>query len=369
MIGIIGTPRHDGKSSFGNLMKYCEKDGRAEYIGMQNIHFGESAAEEMESLAFQNSRCKDPLMHIILSWREMELPSTEQVDEAVKITLEELNLQNCQAVWFVHADTENRHVHIAVNRIDPETYKAIQPAGNWTHKAIQRAARKIEIAQGWEPEQHGSYFVTPEGTVVEKTGREAENSKLSKPALDMEAHTAAKSAERICQEAAVPIIRSAKSWSELHEKLAEQGIAFERKGSGAILSVMDVAVKASKAGRDISLSKLESRLGPFQPRNAGIILNGRAFEPIERVSERKVRTDWERYTAAREQYLKEKKEKERSCVHSCRTAEKRTRGASTASGRRAQTALRCFMERPGRFAQPPTQRHGRIPESGETGHA
>jgi hypothetical protein len=35
---------------------------------------------------------------IILSWREMELPSNGQIDEAVKITLKELDLQDCQAV-------------------------------------------------------------------------------------------------------------------------------------------------------------------------------------------------------------------------------------------------------------------------------
>ncbi|GHV35949.1 hypothetical protein FACS1894187_09720 [Synergistales bacterium] len=131
MIGIIGDPRRDGQSSFKSLISYCAKnergDSRAEYVGTQNIYFCESAAEEMESLAFMNPRCKDPLMHIILSWREMELPVNAQVDKAVKITLKELDLQDCQAVWIVHSDTENRHVHITANRIDPETHKAIQP--------------------------------------------------------------------------------------------------------------------------------------------------------------------------------------------------------------------------------------------------
>jgi hypothetical protein len=111
-------------------------------------------------------------MHIILSWREMELPTNEQIDEAVKITLRELDLQDCQAVWIVHADTENRHVHIAANRIDPETHRAIRPAGGWTHKAIQRAARKIELARGWNLETHGTYAVTENGEIIERTRSE-----------------------------------------------------------------------------------------------------------------------------------------------------------------------------------------------------
>jgi hypothetical protein len=309
MIGIIGDARRDRKSSFADLLTYCEKDGRAEYTGTQNIQFNEAAAEEMESLAFKNPRCKNPLMHIILSWREMELPTNDQVDEAVKIALKELDLQDCQAVWIVHSDTENRHVHIAVNRIDPETYKAIQPAGRWTHRAIQRAARKIELAQSWTIEQNGSYRVTEDGELVEKSAaNDTAAPKLSKNALDLEAHTAAKSAERICQETAAPIIREVRSWEELHKKLAGQGMTFEKKGSGAVLMVGDTAVKASKAGRDISMSKLEARLGEYRPRPADVSPEKRPVEPIERIGERKVKSEWDRYTTEREWYFREKKE-------------------------------------------------------------
>jgi hypothetical protein len=73
VIGIIGTARKDGKTSFGTLIKYCAKDNRAAYVGMQNIHFPESAGEEMASLAFENPRCKDPLMHVIQSGATLKL--------------------------------------------------------------------------------------------------------------------------------------------------------------------------------------------------------------------------------------------------------------------------------------------------------
>jgi hypothetical protein len=46
----------------------------------------------MESLALQNKRCADPVMHLLLSWRENENPTREQVREAVNITLDEMNL-------------------------------------------------------------------------------------------------------------------------------------------------------------------------------------------------------------------------------------------------------------------------------------
>jgi hypothetical protein len=232
------------------------------------------------------------------------------VDEAVKIALDELDLGGCQAIWVVHNDTENCHVHITANRIDPETHRAIQPAERWTHRAIQRAARKIEISQGWEIESNGTYIVTADGELARKKAMsqpDSRNPKLSKTALDIEAHTAAKSAERIAQDTAAPIIRNAQSWPELHQRLASHGIAFERKGSGAVLFIGNTAVKASRAGRDLSMSKLESRLGEYRQRSCEVhVADLPPPEPVNRVNERNVKNEWNRYTEARERYYREK---------------------------------------------------------------
>ena len=100
MIGKIPPKRKDGRSSFKELIDYIRgKDGeRAIYVGFQGISSPESASMEMETVAFTNVRCKDPVFHFILSWRELEYPTNEQVDEAVKIALTELDLQNCQTL-------------------------------------------------------------------------------------------------------------------------------------------------------------------------------------------------------------------------------------------------------------------------------
>jgi hypothetical protein len=266
------------------------------------------AIQEMESLALENTRSADPVFNCILSWRENEIPSHEQADEAVKIVLNELGLEGCQVHYALHRNTENLHLHICVNRIDPETYKARDPAHGWTKKALERSARKIELAQGWEVERSGRYVVTPDGEILEKASdRGGDEVKLSQTARDIEAHTAAKSAERIAQETAAPIIRESKSWDEVHKRLADRGIAFERKGSGAILRIGDTAIKASQAGRDISLSKLEKRLGAYRDRDCSVSL--RSPEPIERVEAvPKVKGAWARYQEEKANYFKAKKE-------------------------------------------------------------
>ena len=246
MIGKVPRKRKDGKSTFRELVAYCTKEKKTVHVGGQNLFSLEGAALEMEGLALENTRCKDPVFHFILSWKEMELPTAEQADEAARIALREFNLQGCQAIWGLQSDTENRHLHVAVNRIDPETHRAIQPADNWTYKSLNRACKKIELAQGWEAD-NGIYVVTADGKLVEKERETTEQPKISSSARDMEVHTAAKSAERIGQETAAPIIRAAQNWEELHRKLAEQGMKYERKGSGAVIFVGATPIKASQA--------------------------------------------------------------------------------------------------------------------------
>jgi hypothetical protein len=309
-----------------------DKD-KVEYVNTLNIFEPSMAIQEMEALALENTRSADPVFNCILSWRENEVPSHEQVGGAVHIVLSELGLEGCQVHYALHRNTENLHMHICVNRIDPETYKARDPAHGWTKKALEKAARKIELAQGWEVEQTGRFAVTPDGEIIEKD-RTDKAVNLSQAARDIEAHTAAKSAERVAQETAAPIIRAAKSWEDLHEKLAEQGIAFERKGSGAILRVSETVIKASCAGRDVSLSRLEKRLGEYRQSDAAVA--ARSLEPIESVKGTpKVKGAWGRYQESRAGHFKAKKD----AFSEMRKRQKEERRSLYENQRRERSAL------------------------------
>lgn len=59
-----------------------------------------------------------PVDHWVLSWQQGECPSAEQSKEATEIFLKRLGLEGHQAVWAVHANTQNTHLHIAVNRVN-----------------------------------------------------------------------------------------------------------------------------------------------------------------------------------------------------------------------------------------------------------
>ncbi len=230
-----------------------------------------SSMAEMIALATDAVRSNDPVNHYVLSWREGEKPTATQVDEAVNIFLNELNLTGHQIFYALHADTDNYHLHLAVNRVHPDTGKPVEINKGFDIEAVHKAVARIEHAQGWQREKHGRYQFLENGELGRehlKSGKSQDQEEPRKPTQrrrDMEIRTGEKSIERIAIEEAAPIIKQAKTWQELHSGLSEKGMRYERTGSGAMIYVGDIAVKASNVDRNASLPKLQKRLGIYEP--------------------------------------------------------------------------------------------------------
>lgn len=222
---------------------------------------------EMLALADSNPRSSDPISHYVFSWQEGEQPSGTQIEELVDIFLEEENLDGHQAIYGLHDDTENLHLHIAVNRIHPLTEKAIEAGKGWDIEAGHKVAAKIAIKQGWRTEGNDLYAVLENGDICRRTKEKSK--KIAQEKIRIESKTGEKSAERIAIEQAAPILLKSKSWRELHLNLEKEGFRFERKGSGAIIFVGKILpIKASSIHRSASLGNLEKKLGPFEDRNS-----------------------------------------------------------------------------------------------------
>lgn len=234
------------------------------YAGARGFFSSRHATQqnEMIALAMDAPRSKNPINHYILSWREGEYPTPEQVEKAVDVFLAELELSEHQAIYALHQDTDNQHLHIAVNRVHPDTLRVIKPNKGFDIEAGHRAIAKIESLQGWQREQNARYQV--EGGEASRRAAPGSEKQPSQPRRDMEVRTGEKSAERVGIEQAGPIIRAATSWADLHAQLGAQGMRYERKGSGAVLWIGEVAVKASSADRSASLAALQKRLGEYQ---------------------------------------------------------------------------------------------------------
>ena len=294
----------------GSLLDYiraphrADSDEKCAYYGARGFVTDSPGGHraEMVALAQDAARSSDPINHYILSWREGEVPTAEQVEEAVTLFLDELGLADHQAVYGLHSDTDNFHLHIAVNRVHPETLRVVKIHGGFDLEAVHRALARIEHTQGWLPERRARYEVNERGEVVRSPREQTEPRRPTQEKCDREAHTGYRSAERIAIEEAGPIIASARSWEELHVALAERGMRYERTGSGAKVFVGNAAVKASRVARDASLGKLERRLGPYRTAPEGL-----AVKLVEARPMRPELPGWDQYSEQRAKHYAEKR--------------------------------------------------------------
>jgi hypothetical protein len=240
---------------------------KVEHRGTLNLLNVDHAAQvqEMIDLAEIARRDAKPVQHWILSWREDEQPTAAQADEAVRMFLSEMGLSDHQAIYALHSDTDNWHLHLAVNRVHPETEKVVTVNKGYDLKVAHRAIARIELRHGWQSEGRALYAPGQDGelTLVRSAGPTTR--RPSARALSFEERVGACSAERIAAEDVAPVIGRARTWGEVHEGLARIGVRFERKGSGALLWIGDQPVKASAAGRACSMAALQKRLGAFEP--------------------------------------------------------------------------------------------------------
>jgi len=260
---------------------------------------------EMIALAQESVHSKMPVSHWVFSWKENEQPTRVQVDELVDVFLERMGLVGHQTVYGLHYNTENYHVHVAVNRMHPHTLKVVQPHKGFDKEEAHKIVALVEHKQGWACEENSRYTVLENGELARNL--RPKRVQPRQEAVGVEHATGEKSAQRIAQERGHGIIKNATSWSELHQKLAEKGLHFEKKGSGAIVFVGDIAVKASSIDRDFGMSKLCKRLGEFVPAEAPPPLEKMQPEPVSEVN----LEEWQAYQAVCSVPASEQKEAEK----------------------------------------------------------
>lgn len=263
MLAPVPAKRSDGGSSFSTLGKYLTSEvdaetgevrARGEVMISSALLSAETAATEMKAVAAENSRCKDAVLHIVLSWKEGEHPTGEQWQGAVKHAMDSLkdrdgvSMGDHQYLAVAHRDTENFHVHIMANRVHPETYRANSP--EWLHKTLDKACREIEAAQGWQ-HSNGLYKWDEEkGKAVAMTREEREQ--LKEEAQDrglergtagtgkaskMEAYGNAESLETYCKGQPAKDLnqlmqRDGVTWQDVHSTLMKHGLEISKGEKG-----------------------------------------------------------------------------------------------------------------------------------------
>ena len=242
-----------GKSDFAGLVNYVtdaqSKDHRLGQVQITNCDAVSVQDAITEVLATQhtNTRAKgDKTYHLIVSFRAGEQPSADTLRAIEERICAGLGYGEHQRVSAVHNDTDNLHIHIAINKIHPTRNTMHEPY--YSHRALAELCTALERDYGLERDNH------------EPRQRGAEGR-----AADMEQHAGVESLVGWIKRECLDEIKGAQSWQELHQVMRDNGLELRERANGLVIEAGDgTMVKASTLARDLSKPKLEARLGPFE---------------------------------------------------------------------------------------------------------
>ena len=319
MIGKVGKSRTaaktGSKSQFGDVVNYIirEADGKGRevpdtemgVINMPgNLDEPDAIIAQMDGIADKAHRKAkfkgDPVYHLVLSWRSEDSPKPEQIQDCVRHTLKALGMNECQAVWAIHRDTDDDHVHVAVNRVHPEKGVVMGPPRR-DYLIIDKAMRELEITHGFS--RDNGPFITLDGKGGPQIVRMSRKERLEKGLLKSgDEHgpaitQAAKAAERSqgapsfqewAQSTPARALRNVLSspratWQDVHTVLAVHGMVIQPRGSGMVVSTTlesgrVLACPVSKLDRGFTKMKLEQHLGAFTPTPSLLLSSTTTYE-------------------------------------------------------------------------------------------
>jgi hypothetical protein len=248
------------KSSVVKLVNYLsdsqDKQERVENVRVTNCgrldgdnvdrQTAEDAALDMAVAQARNTKAtSDKTYHLLISFRAGDEPDAKALKEIEAAFCDALGFSEHQRVSAVHRDTDNLHIHVAINKIHPTRLTIHNPYNdNWTRDQL---AADLEKKYGLQPDNH-IHKQTQSQTRV----------------ADMEAHSGEQSLVSWIKQECLTDLKAAQSWDDLKQVLSENGLELRQRGNGFVFQSTDgTIVKASTVDRALSKPGLEKRLGPF----------------------------------------------------------------------------------------------------------
>lgn len=240
----IAAADHPGEKC---LMRWCAAclAGDDYALGIQ---------EAVDTQAMNKRTTKEKTYHLIVSFRpEDEARLTPEMFMAIEEEFAKtLGFSEHQRHCGVHKNTNNLHMHMAYNMIHPERLTRHEPYRDFIKR--DSVCRDLEQRFG---------LAIDNGRGVEK-----EALQLNDIATTVEAHTGQQSFERYAKERRERLLEAlaqAADWEQVHAAFAGCGMEIKPHGNGLVIKDCngDLAIKASRLDRSLSLSKLTKRFGTY----------------------------------------------------------------------------------------------------------
>src|SRR5208337_2370052 len=258
--------RERGASNFRRLGRYI-LDGAAEeeqavmarmadyILGAEksraaNVRFSNCVSTEAELalreiLATQamNKRAKgDRTYHLVISFPPGERPALSQLDDIELVLCERIGLGGHQRLSATHLDTGHLHLHVAINKIHPESFRCAEPY--YDKRRLMQTCVELEAKHGLIRTAHGEVLTMREAT---RTARQTMLALLQSNILPKVLKT------------------GPRTWEELHRVVRDHGLKLRLRGAGLVFQNTGgtVRVKASSVAREFSLKALTDKFGPY----------------------------------------------------------------------------------------------------------
>ena len=242
------------KSDFADLVRYITAtQGKAQRVGQVVLtncksDNAQDAAIEVRLTQQENTRSgADKTYHLVVSFRTGEQSSAAVLRAIEQRLCEGLGFGEHQRVSASHHDTDNLHVHIAINKVHPTRHTVHAPY--YDHMTLGKLCGELETTFGLQADNHATQRRGAQGRAV-----------------GMEQHAGVESLVGWVQRECLDRIQDASNWAELHDTLFELGLELSVQANGFLLTDREGHhAKASSVDRSLSRPRLEQRLGPFEP--------------------------------------------------------------------------------------------------------
>ncbi|MGB5311391.1 MAG: TraI/MobA(P) family conjugative relaxase, partial [Polyangiales bacterium] len=210
------------------------------------------ACKLVDAVQVQNTRAgRKRTYHLVISLRPDDRRlARQELQQIVERLVDTLGFSEHQYIAVRHSDTDHEHIHLAINKIHPATFRIHSPA--WDHQKLFTGARALERELGLTP--------------LRSRTRDCE--RVPQRAADCEAHHGIDSFARWAREKLRPALHKSelRSWDDVHEVCSRFGVVIRAHGNGLLFEDVQrgVRVKASFVARELSKTRLCERLGAFQ---------------------------------------------------------------------------------------------------------
>lgn len=228
-----------------------------------------SAVLEMQIVQAMNKNKNNKTYHMIVSFQNDEKPTREQIRNVEDELVKSLGYEDHQRISVLHGDTDNWHLHIAINKIDPKTFKSKNPYGDY--RILKKKRRELEKKFGFKTN------VKDLQQELEQEYKELINNKTNTKAADFEAQTGLESFNTYMKKLS-PELKNCNSWKEFNDVLAKNGVEIKVRGNGFIFTSNDNHIKASSVDRSFSKKKLEDKFGNFE-KGENEVIKENAYTP------------------------------------------------------------------------------------------